>query len=880
MRILLVTLFVLLLSGQYGFAAHPRLLMDAKELSFLRAKAKNNVPEWKMLEAQCDSYDSATVNIPHATSGGGSAKRGMVVDHGPGAQLLGTGFHGAAWERTITHLGLCYQAVKPTDPKRAEKYLSVAHEIITAFAQPLVKMVRQSDGMTRYAVSTDVAGFDLQAGVPPQVRLVYGTAVKVGDIWTISGATGCTNLNGSWRIASQKIWNFYLSKPDGSTPAPLNADCTLYSVAFGDYPSRFYMPALAKAYDWFYDGLATTYPQDIKNLQQALTAWATETFYCPSHKFNMVEDNYSHSSLWALASAYIAVSDDLPDVALLLKNMLQDQVSDIRDYRARWFRGGGSGEGWQAYGYGSIRRMLNAEMAMKMYGVDWSQLPYNFSLLDDTLQYFMEFTTPSKLALDDNEYVYPIGTSFIPNGDYRGYAGQWFPTESVYVPLGDAFLYSAMATKFGSTYAARFQSWVTSVYEAEKRESGNLVPLWKYGSKPYSTQPELADQFMWSGLGAAAPSDWATLPLMYRAWSGNYGVTRTDWSDRATEVTLLGGPTLGAAGNGKTQFNSGAISIQRGNDRLVVYGMGEASRSADLVPGYTLYNKIHGERKMYGNKKYSVWWAAANRAQTQNQGLGSRIPPPGQRGLATTWPSSIDRAEDATAYTYFRASHLEANGTLGDVDHKYHQVSWTRELLFLRPKLVIVHDRTSTLNPTDERAMFWTFGRDITEVKTGLPDGMKRYDASFKGVFRGSFTSILPASADITVADHDNLHFLYRAEVRPSAMDHKDDNWLAVFDTADSAKRVTSIARIRATNVDAVQFNDANHTIVAFPQSDSPTLPVNISLSQPGDVYVAGLLPKLNYKVTLSTTAVNIEADDGTHRLTSTDAGVLHVPRQ
>jgi len=859
------------------FAAHPQLLFDSSELSFIRAKVKNNTADWQALEAQCDSYESDTVNWPHATSGGGSIKRGMVVNHGPGSVLLSTGFHGALWDKTITQLGACYQAVRESDPRRAARYLAIAHDIITAMSQPMIKMVRQSDGMMRYAVSTDVNGFDLQAGAPPQVRLAYGSAVTIGDVWTVSGATGCTSLNGTWKVSSRKVWNFYFSKLDGSAAEPLNADCTLYSVAFGDYPSRFYMPALAKTYDWFYDGLVASYPADVANLQAALTGWATELSYCPTHKGNLVEENYSHSALWSLASAYIAVNSDLPELGALLNTMLQEQLSAIRDYREHWFRGGGAGEGWQAYGYGSVRRMLNAEMAMKMYGVDWSQPPHNFSLLDDTLQYFMEFTTPTKVALDDNEYVYPIGTSYIQNGDARGYSWQWFPAEAVYIPLSDATFYSSMANRFGSAYASRFQSWYDAVYAAEKKAAGKSVPLWAYGTKPYFTQPELADEFMWSG-GGAKSSDWTTMPLTYRAWSGDYAVTRTDWSDTATEVTLLGGPTVGSAGNGKTQFNSGAITIQRGRDRLVVYGLGEASRSADLLPGYYEYQKLHGERSKYGNKKNSIWWAAANRAQLHNQGLGSRIGPPGQKIATTSWPSSIDRAEDGGTYTYLRANHLEANGNSSEIDHKYHQVSWTREIVFLRPKLVIVHDRTSTLNPGDERSMFWTFGRNIAQVTAGVPAGMVRYDASFRGVYRGSFTSVLPQSADVTVVDHNDLHFLFRAEVRPPAMDHTDDNWLAVFDTADSPKKLTSFSSISATNADAILFNDRNHTVVALPKMNVPALPITIPLGQNSEVYLAGLNPKTNYRVTLSGTTLTIAADDGTNRMITTDAGVLRIP--
>jgi hypothetical protein len=866
----------LFLLSRPALAEHPKLLLDSTELAFIRAKVANNTSDWRALKEQCDSKISASIQWPHAISGTSDRFRGMVVKNEGRTPLLYTGFHGGLWDKAITQLGVCYQALKLSDSKTAESYLHTAHYIIQAMAQPLIQMVRQSDGMVRYAVSTDRRGFDLKAKDSPQLTLVYDGAVGVGDIWTVRGATGCTSLNNTWKVASKKAWSIYFSNADGSAAAALNADCTLYSVAFGDYASRFYMPALAKAYDWFYDGLAANYPADLKNLQAALTAWGTEMSYCPTHQIS--EDNYAHSYLWALAAEYIVVNADLPALSTLLNEMLTTKLNAMIGYRERWFAGGGAGEGWQAYGYGSIRRMLNAELAMKIAGVDWSQPPYNFTLLNDTLQYFMAFTTPSKLALDDNEYVYPLGTSYLRGGDTaKGYQGQWFPTESVYIPLTDAVMYAAMATRFGSVYAGKFQSWYNSVYASEKAESGKLLPEWAFGSKPYYTEPELTDEFLWSGQGAT-PSDWTTLPLMYRAYSGNYAVTRSDWTNTATEVTFLGGPSGGAAGNGKTQFDSGAITIQRGNNRLLVYGLGEASRATDVLPGYTLYNKIHRERGTYGNKKNSIWWAAANSSQVRNQGLTSRLIPPGQKASVTTWPSSIDRAEDKASYSYFRASHLEANGASSEIDHQYHQVDWTRELFFLRPKLVIVHDRTATLNDNDDRAMFWTFGRNL--MQESAPSGMTRYDASFKGVYRGAFTSVLPLSPSVSVVDHDDKHFLYRVEVRPPAMDHKNDRWLAVLDAADSPHKVTPVVQVAATNADAVQLNDARSTVVAFSQSNPPTLPMTIAQTQSAEAFVAGLNPSTKYKVTFRGEMVTVAVDDGTSQMTSSEAGILRIPHQ
>jgi hypothetical protein len=437
-------------------------------------------------------------------------------------------------------------------------------------------------------------------------------------------------------------------------------------------------------------------------------------------------------------------------------------------------------------------------------------------------------------------------------------------------------MFTATARRFHSPVAARFQSWYREVETKERAAAGKSIPAWDSGV--YSSAPDPVDEFLYYDPLADA-TDWKTLPLMYRAWSGNYAVSRSDWSDNAVEVTLLGGPSVGSAGNGKTQFNSGSVTVQRGSDRLVVYGMGEAARSGDIVTADQA-NRLHQERGTYGNKKNSIFWAGASLEETRNQGLTSRTPPPGQNDKVTSWGSSIDLAEDAPVYTYWRASGLEANNAKSTIDGRYHQSAWTREVLFLRPKLVLVHDRTAVLNSGDDRAMFWTFGRNIERMpSSNLASGMTHYDAGFKGVFHGAFTSVLPASpSTVSVVDHANLHFLYRVEVRPAATDHREDNWLAVLDAADSPQKVTPIAMVTATNADAVRLNDASATVVAFAQSNPTSLPISISVGEAAVVYVTGLSPSTNYKVIFSGTDLTIDADDGTHRLMSTEAGVLRIP--
>ena len=872
----------ILLTAIPALAQHPYLWLDSTELAFMRNKVASNSSDWQALEAQCDTVAGVSgtpyaVMYPSGNAAGNGLARGYVFNPKGAPGLIAAGYYGGNWDSTLDQLGACYQAIRTTDFVRAQAYLTEAHYIIQAIAQPLLQMVRTRDGAIRYAVSINNTGKDLTNGEQVQVYLPYNSGLAAGDVWTISGAAGCANLNGTYKISSISGYSVYFTNPDGSQ-ATITGNCTLYSVsptAGAGFGVRFYMPALAKAYDWFYGdstygGLISSYPDDLVYLTACMSAWTTELQYV-TYGTAGPEQNYVAGYIWGATAAYVGFNPDQPVIGALAGGVIAARFGspyEFGPYNNFWLGGGGNGEGLQAYGYDSIRRMLDAELAMKLAGIDGTAAPYNFTFLDDNLQYFMEFTTPSKLSLDDNEYVYPIGAAYIPSGSY---AGQWFPTEPVYILLGDAAMYTAVARRFNSAYAATFQNWYETVYGAEQASAGISVPSWSSGI--YQSQPSLSDNFLWFD-SQAPSSDWTVTPLLYRAWGGNYAVTRSDWSNTATEVTLLGGPSVGAAGNGKTQFDSGAISIQTGNNRLLVYGLGEASRAADIINA-AQHATLQDERGTYGNKKNSIFWAGANTSETRNQGLTSRTPPPGQINTVNSWPSSIDRAEDLPAYTYLRANHLEANNAKSSVDGHYHQLGWTREVFFLRPKLTVVHDRTTTLGSSDDRAMFWTFGRNIAQVSAGVPAGMTRYDAFFQGIYRGAFWSVLPAEADVTVVDHDDLHFLYRAEVRPSAMNHTNDNWLAVFDTATSPQDVNTVSSVSAVNADAVQFNDADNSIVAFANVDPHVMngatigwPINGSSAQ----YILGLTPGAWYGIS-SIGQTLVVSSNGTYQ--ASPAGVI-----
>ncbi len=487
-----IILTLILMLTMPAFAAHPQLLMDTSQLNFIRAKVTANTSDWQTLKASCDTLAKEPVRWPAAIGESYSSSTrinpsdashpGWVSGGPTTGAYISTSYYGSGFNAAIKRLGVCYQALKPSDPNTAATYLAQAHNIITAIAQPLLTMSRQSDGAVRYGLSADGYLNDLKAGAPLSVYL-YPTTAKVADVWTISGAQGCTSMNGTWRVSSINGHSLNFTNLDGSAAPMLNADCTLYSVlpnAGSTYGMRYMVPALALAYDWFYDGLSD---QEKSNLVTTMNEWVSEIKtdgYAQAHP----ESNYYAAYLWGIVADYVATDGDNPTMSSWFTNEIAAKFAAphmLRDYQNLWLGGGGNGEGWQGYGYESTRFMMNAALAMKLHGTDWTQSPYNWTFVDDTLRYWMQFTTPSKLELDDNEFVYPTG------------ATEAGITAPVWIPLSDAALYSSAARRFGSAHAFQFQDWYNDVYAKERAAAGTSIPGWSKGA--YTSQPRRMTTF-------------------------------------------------------------------------------------------------------------------------------------------------------------------------------------------------------------------------------------------------------------------------------------------------------------------------------------------------------------------------------------------------
>lgn len=852
------SLFTLLFFVLPALAEHPQILLDSTTLARIRSKVAAHDADWRAVKEMCDQYSSVNVYWPSLLSDGGngglySGNSGTVVGNcnngiGNGCQYQGDQLFSAA--RT---LGACYQALAPTDHNKAHKYYKKAKEVIGALTDSPM-MVQKGSGPQYYIANRAFAGkaYGTFYWTPAK------TGIVAGDSVTISGARGCTNLNGTWTVSAVTGGTIAF---DGLPTA--NANCenkNWYYTRDNNFGARFYGRALSLLYDWFNPELT---PDEKAALTSTMKVYSDAIYRLGYGGPGDPETNYGSSWSNFFMYGYAAWQNDDAELA----NFCQTQWTATmfgpngqRDYFNRWLSGGGYGEGLEAYGWGSIRSLTEVILTAWTLGSDWRLEPQHWNYVEDQAKYFLQSSKPDRISMDEQEYVY-FKAAPNPNN----------PT--LFDP---ALLYpmSAVLQEQNSTYAPYFQSLI------QQFEANSGAPV------------DSLDRFLYYD-SSAPTADPTALSKSYRAWGGNFATSRSDWTSDAVVLHFQGGPSVGGAGNGKTQWESGALAIWNGAQPFVVFGGGERSRSYDILTSQQA-DQLHNERSLYANRKVSVF--AADRPGsnfTKIDGLGNTpVISPGHVSTVQGHPTRIDRAEDAGDYTYYRSSSLVSVNPASLVDGLLHRQGWTRQILFLRPKLIIVYDTTKTLFADDDRAMFWTFGRDLAQVADPAIGMHQFYSTRNAGaIFKGALTTVLPANSSVAIVNHGlmsisgtgasavavsgpPLNFLYRVEQRPPAFDHASDAWLNVLDAATSSGAVESITSLKAKNADVVQLSVSG--VVGFARGDSPVLPIEYSFVGTPHHRLAGLTPSVAYHVTVGAdSTVTVAAATGSGDSSASAAGIL-----
>jgi hypothetical protein len=121
--------------------------------------------------------------------------------------------------------------------------------------------------------------------------------------------------------------------------------------------------------------------------------------------------------------------------------------------------------------------------------------------------------------------------------------------------------------------------------------------------------------------------------------------------------------------------------------------------------------------------------------------------------------------------------------------------SWIRDVVYLRPDLFIVYDRTTVTHPTVGQWMRFHFA-GVPIRATDPSPGVTRYDIGSMATYAGTVTSVLPIGHQEQVAPTiftgSNVS---RLDVRPGTP-AIDNRWLTVFDAAATAAEAAHARRL------------------------------------------------------------------------------------
>lgn len=635
---------------------------------------------------------------------------------------------------------------------------------------------------------------------------------------------------------------------------------TNYSADHG-YGIRFFGSGMAIGYDWLYDYLAANDPVLAATVVTRLNEWI-DWYDAQPASFNFRQHPTSnYFAGYFAAKAYAALATDGENVRapsyweqfLGLQRSAVGTHAGIAPYYTRFFDGGGWAQGWQ-YGPFAIRNMIEPSLAaMTAKGIDLvtdPARPYRYAI--NNALHLMHFSTPSLTMMDDRDEL----GSFNPADPGRCPSNSKVPVSTA-LTLTEMLRRWPLQTQSGGAVAPLFHSFARSVRNVYAAERWQDMLFWD------DTAPETA---------------YTTMPeRSYLAT--DYIAMRSDWSTTATMATMRA-IAYSDKDNTHEHPDGGSLLITRGNG-------GALGAWATDVPFLVGPNFL---MRCYGTTPIMSAWQENLRIDLLTS-AGARSTINGFRN-STTSGQSITIYQDATPAPQTRIATYEDRGSFvlaraEQLDDLYPSASgiteWSRDVVFLRPRLFVVYDRTTSGGPTPDPHLSWHFAP--TPVLAASPSpGAVRYDVADGAVFKGAMTVLLPAAPNVAAPENVfGSNKLYAIRVRGPATG--SIRWLTVFDTAASAGSVAIASRIQTLNANGALLaatGGGNHVVLFGLGAAGAPISGAIAYTQPAaatTLIVADLAPNTAYAVTASVSASThaVQIAPGASPFTTSARGVLQV---
>ncbi|HEX4330311.1 MAG TPA: hypothetical protein VH105_26225 [Burkholderiales bacterium] len=593
------------------------------------------------------------------------------------------------------------------------------------------------------------------------------------------------------------------------------------------YGIRHYVPALSLGYDWIYDLLS---PAERAQIYTEINRWIA-SYEKVGFGREFPQGNYFAGYYFALATAAVTTEGDNPQAAALWDDWYNRiHLGQVQPYYNKWLAGGGVPDGWN-YGPLLTLNMSRALLAVSTAkGIDFihdSAHPMTYA--DGHAKWMTQMTWPNGKTINDRGFLYTNS----PNRPPSDVSGDW-------------------ATEFNGLLQALHgdNSAIMQQYTADVRVFSKNSSNW-------------VEFLYWN---PSAPAANYKTDLSYRTGGDGQAVFRSDWTSNAVWGAFQAGPYTGYDGSGEEFFDEGSLVIQRGQYQFIVNAVGALTTptpgTQDATdPTWTeIYNDVWSQtidgasnpRRNF-NTYHSKGSANGMFGQNEN-GTGSA-------------KTTLSLFEDHGSFIMMRGSKLEDMYNSGNGI-----TAWSRDVAFLRPKLFVVYDRTTTSSKATDDWMAWHTVPFPTQSPAG--NGSTRVDvvdtrAVYGGnLFRGRMTTVLPANnvvKFVNIVDDKGVpqNKAYRMEVRRPTTGAGSATWLTVFDASDSAASAAgTVSPINLANNNVLSGDvegtlisgTAGNNVVLFSKSgNAVTGTVSVSLPVAATyTLVTSLQPNVGYSVTSS----------------------------
>lgn len=498
----------------------------------------------------------------------------------------------------------------------------------------------------------------------------------------------------------------------GHEPDPLRDD---------GYGIRFYVTTMAIGYDWAHGALSSGLKTQVTT---AIHRWIN-AFEKGGFENDFPEGNYFAGYYDAKALAALATLGEDPAAAHEWTSWLDRQFGKmIQPYYKANMAGGGWPEGWEYGALGTMNMTWPVDAAKTANGTDLSK---RFPYATAAAKFILYFTWPNLRSLDDS------GTQH--NNDDPAPADPALATAE-----------AGILARLDNSFAPSMHDYARRVRAANPR----LVKSPSWGA--------WVDFLYWNP--HAKSKSMSKLPRSYFARGMGMASMRSSWRTNAVWAEYKAAPYTGNPDAGEEFFDEGSLEILNGSHQFLVYAPTALMRNTPGTDDGTPYeNLIYDDLFSGDNPPRDLF----------NVFMTSRPTPTGQGD-----ESRADKAHTATTfrdygrYAVARTKHLEdmypqrQGGGKGIA-------SWSRDVVYVRPRLFVVHDHTVVTKQAPDQWLGWSF--------LGKPHalGSGRY-----GLSQGTVQTVLPRASTATIVNVFGSNKVYRLAVRPGDQAAEHD-WITVF---------------------------------------------------------------------------------------------------